>query len=86
MENYEGSVFHNYSEGVVFSTKQIKESGVFSTHERYSIIHFFAPFTSPFFIDFKEKDEKSSLGGSYRVDKETFLTILKDFGVEIDQG
>lgn len=86
VENYEGSVFYNYSEGVVFSTKHIKGSGVFSTHERYSVIHFFAPLVSPFFIDFKEHNPKSSFGGSYRVDKEEFLATLKDFGVEIDQS
>ena len=86
IENYESALFFQYSEGVVFSTKQIKGSGLFSTHERYSVIHFFIPLASPFFIDFKESAQKSSLGGSYRVDKEEFLTTLKYLGVEIEQG
>ena len=86
LENYEFALFSQYSEGVVFSTKQIKGSGLFSTPERYSVIHFFIPLASPFFIDFKESAQNPSLGRSYRVDKEAFLTALKDLGVEIDQS
>lgn len=86
LENYEESLFYKYREGVVFSTKQIKGSGLFSTHEWYSVIHFFVPLSSPFFVDFKENIPRTSSGGSYRANKEELLTALKGFGVEIEQG
>ena len=81
LENSKDCIFARYAEGVIFSTKPIKSSTFFATHELYTLKHFLLPLASPFFIDFKEK---SIAVTSYKVEKEAFLADLSSLGVELE--